>query len=65
MLRVGRPNNYPSDLPNNGLPLPFPERIYVANVHPELSEGDIQGVFEAFGTVRPHTPRRRKPCLVA
>ena len=51
-LRVGRPNNFPADVPHNGLPAPFAERIYVANVHPDLSESDIQGVFEAFGPVR-------------
>lgn len=51
-LRVGRPNNYPSDQPNNGLPQPPPERIYIANIHPNVSESDIQIVFEPFGAVK-------------
>jgi hypothetical protein len=55
-LRVGRPTNFPADTPFFGLPPPFAERIYVANVHPDLSESDMQGVFEAFGTVRSRPP---------
>jgi hypothetical protein len=26
-------------------------RIYIASVHPDLSENDIRAVFEAFGTI--------------
>jgi len=27
----------------------FYNRIYVASIHPDLSENEIQSVFEAFG----------------
>lgn len=27
-------------------------RIYVSSIHPELSEQDIQSVFEAFGIIK-------------
>ena len=27
-------------------------RIYIASIHPDLSETDIQSVFEAFGKIR-------------
>ncbi len=49
-MKVGRPNNYPTE-PNAGLPPPVAERIYIANIHQDISEGDIAGVFEAFGKV--------------
>jgi len=29
----------------------LPERIYVANIHEDISESDIAGVFEAFGKI--------------
>lgn len=27
-------------------------RIYVASIHPDLSENEIQSVFEAFGKIK-------------
>eukprot|EP00160_Parvularia_atlantis_P018823 Unigene7127_Nuclearia_a/m.21860 Unigene7127_Nuclearia_a/g.21860 ORF Unigene7127_Nuclearia_a/g.21860 Unigene7127_Nuclearia_a/m.21860 type:complete len:474 (-) Unigene7127_Nuclearia_a:344-1765(-) len=50
-LKLGRPNNVPTDLPNMGLPAPVPERVYIGNVHQDISERDISSVFEAFGKV--------------
>ncbi|VDN08818.1 unnamed protein product [Dibothriocephalus latus] len=53
-IKVGRPSNAPQTStleeelrrdPSNR------SRIYVSGVHPELSESDIQTVFEAFGKV--------------
>uniref|UniRef100_A0A0X3NXC9 Poly(U)-binding-splicing factor PUF60 n=2 Tax=Schistocephalus solidus TaxID=70667 RepID=A0A0X3NXC9_SCHSO len=53
-IKVGRPSNAPQTStleeelrrdPSNR------NRIYVSGVHPELSESDIQTVFEAFGKV--------------
>jgi len=51
-LKVGRPNNFPTNLPNAGLPPGPPERIYIGNVHEGVTEKDLQEVFEAFGTIR-------------
>lgn len=50
-LKVGRPQNYPSDLPP-GIPRPIPSRIYVANVHELVQEEELLPVFQAFGPVR-------------
>ncbi|KAM3849972.1 poly(U)-binding-splicing factor PUF60-like [Diretmus argenteus] len=54
-VKVGRPSNI-------GQAQPIIEqlaeearafnRVYVASVHPDLSEGDIQSVFEAFGRIK-------------
>lgn len=55
IFKVGRPSNAPQTAsleaelrndPSNKC------RIYIAGVHPKLSEEDIQTVFEAFGTVK-------------
>nr|CDS33989.1 expressed protein [Hymenolepis microstoma] len=54
-IKVGRPSNAPqtSSLEAELRQEPSNKcRIYIAGVHPKLSEGDIQTVFEAFGTVR-------------
>lgn len=51
-LKVNRPSNYNATLPNGGLPAPYPERVYVANVHEGVSEKDLREVFEAFGAVK-------------
>ena len=50
-IKVGRPNNFPSDLPP-GVPRPLPNRIYVANVHELIQEDEIKAIFEAFGPLR-------------
>lgn len=50
-IRVGRPNNYPNDLPP-GIPRALPNRIYVANIHDLVQESDIRGIFEAFGRTK-------------
>ncbi|KAF7254832.1 hypothetical protein EG68_08109 [Paragonimus skrjabini miyazakii] len=54
-LQVGRPSNAPQT-GNLEAELRADEstryRVYVASVHPELTESDIQTVFEAFGKVK-------------
>lgn len=50
-VKVGRPNNFPSDLPP-GVPRPLPNRIYVSNVHELIQEEEIKAIFEAFGPLR-------------
>lgn len=50
-IKVGRPNNFPSDLPP-GVPRPLPNRIYVANIHELIQEDEIRAIFEAFGPLR-------------
>lgn len=50
-IKVGRPNNFPSDLPP-GVPRPLPNRIYVANIHELIQEDEIKAIFEAFGPLR-------------
>ncbi|KAF5400754.1 Poly U-binding-splicing factor half pint [Paragonimus heterotremus] len=54
-LKVGRPSNAPQT-GNLEAELRADEstryRVYVASVHPELTESDIQTVFEAFGKVK-------------
>ncbi|VUZ57648.1 unnamed protein product [Hymenolepis diminuta] len=54
-IKVGRPSNAPQTSSLEAELRQDPSnkcRIYIAGVHPKLSEGDIQTVFEAFGTVR-------------
>lgn len=50
-LKVGRPQNYPSDLPP-GIPRPIPSRLYVASVHELVREEELEPVFAAFGPIR-------------
>ena len=50
-IKVGRPNNFPSDLPP-GVPRPLPNRIYVSNIHELIQEDEIRSIFEAFGPLR-------------
>ena len=50
-IKVGRPNNFPSDLPP-GVPRPLPNRIYVSNIHELIQEEEIRAIFEAFGPLR-------------
>ncbi|CDS40428.1 Poly U binding splicing factor half pint [Echinococcus multilocularis] len=54
-IKVGRPSNAPQTATLEAELRQDPSnkcRIYVAGVHPKLSEADIQTVFEAFGTVK-------------
>jgi len=54
-VKVGRPSNMPQAQPiieklmEEAKPY---NRIYIASIHPDLGETDIQSVFEAFGTIR-------------
>ncbi|KAI9004180.1 hypothetical protein BC832DRAFT_592866 [Gaertneriomyces semiglobifer] len=50
-LKVGRPNNYNSNVATN-LPPPIPSRIYIANVNEYVSEENIESIFEAFGKIK-------------
>lgn len=53
-IKVGRPSNMPQaaniieQIQNEAKSY---NRIYVASIHPELSEQDIKSVFEAFGRI--------------
>lgn len=53
-IKVGRPNNVPQAAPiiariqEEALKYP---RIYVASIHPDLTESDVRSVFEAFGKI--------------
>lgn len=49
-IKVGRPNNFPADLPP-GVPRPLPNRIYIGNVHELVQEEELKMVCEAFGRV--------------
>lgn len=54
-FKVGRPCNVPQaqpiiDMINDDSKRH--NRIYVASIHPDLSENDIKSVFEAFGPIR-------------
>ncbi len=55
MLQVGRPSNMPQAQPIIEAVMQEAKqyhRIYVANVHQDLSDEDIGKVFEAFGRVK-------------
>jgi poly(U)-binding-splicing factor PUF60 len=53
-MRVGKPSNMPQAQPiieqilNEGKSY---HRVYVASIHPDLSETDLRSVFSAFGNV--------------
>ncbi len=47
-IKVGRPNNYPSDLPP-GVPPPLQSRIYVANIHGAVTEDQFGALVGAIG----------------
>ena len=54
-IKVGRPSNMPQAQPiidQLTEEAKTYSRIYVASIHQELSEQDVQSVFEAFGTIR-------------
>jgi poly(U)-binding-splicing factor PUF60 len=54
-IKVGRPSNMPQAQPiieQLTEDSKSYSRIYVASIHPELNESDVQSVFEAFGTIR-------------
>jgi len=54
-IKVGRPNNVPQAAPiiahiqEEAAKYP---RIYVASIHPDLSQDDMKSVFEAFGKIK-------------
>ncbi|VDD85651.1 unnamed protein product [Enterobius vermicularis] len=53
-LKVGRPSNMPQAQPIIEMVMREAKayhRVYVASVHPDLSESDLKSVFEAFGEV--------------
>ena len=54
-IKVGRPSNMPQAAPiieTIQLEARQYNRLYVASVHPELTEEDIKSVFDAFGHVK-------------
>lgn len=54
-IKVGRPSNMPQAQPiidQLTEESKLYNRIYVASIHHELSEQDVQSVFEAFGTIK-------------
>ncbi|CAF0796818.1 unnamed protein product [Brachionus calyciflorus] len=54
-VKVGRPSNMPQAQPiidQMTEDCKKHHRVYVASIHPELSEQDVQSVFEAFGTIK-------------
>ncbi|KAK7488728.1 hypothetical protein BaRGS_00020025, partial [Batillaria attramentaria] len=54
-IKVGRPSNMPQAQPiieQLALEATHFNRIYVTSIHPDLSESDIQSVFEAFGKIK-------------
>lgn len=54
-IKIGRPSNMPQAQPiierlmEEAKPY---NRVYIASIHPDLNEIDIQSVFEAFGKIR-------------
>lgn len=54
-IKVGRPSNMPQAQPIIDALIQEAkkyDRIYVASIHSELSEQDVQSVFEAFGVIK-------------
>lgn len=54
-IKVGRPSNMPQAQPiidSLTQEAKNYDRIYVASIHSELSEQDVQSVFEAFGVIK-------------
>jgi poly(U)-binding-splicing factor PUF60 len=54
-IKVGRPSNMPQAQPiidQLTEDAKHHNRIYIASIHHELSEQDVQSVFEAFGTIK-------------
>ena len=49
-IKVGRPNNFPTELPP-GIPRPLSARLYLANLHPLVTDNDIMLLFEPYGKV--------------
>lgn len=53
-IKVGRPSNMPQAQPIIEMIMNEAKeyhRIYVASIHPDLTEADVKSVFEAFGNV--------------
>lgn len=54
-IKVGRPSNMPQAAPiieQLQVEAKLYNRVYVASIHQDLSEQDIQSVFEAFGKIK-------------
>ena len=54
-IKVGRPSNMPQAaaiIEQIQIEAKSFSRIYISSIHPELSELDIQSVFEAFGVIK-------------
>ncbi|CAF2415162.1 unnamed protein product [Rotaria sp. Silwood2] len=54
-IKVGRPSNMPQAQPIIDQLTEEAKnynRIYIASIHPDLTENDIQSVFEAFGKIK-------------
>ena len=54
-IKVGRPSNMPQAQPIIDQLTEEAKnynRIYIASIHSELSEQDVQSVFEAFGPIK-------------
>lgn len=54
-IKVGRPSNMPQAAPiieQITVEAKSFNRIYIASIHQDLTEQDIQSVFEAFGTIK-------------
>jgi poly(U)-binding-splicing factor PUF60 len=57
-IKVGRPSNMPQAQPIIDQLTEEAKnynRIYIASIHSELTENDVQSVFEAFGTIKSST----------
>jgi poly(U)-binding-splicing factor PUF60 len=57
-IKVGRPSNMPQAQPIIDQLTEEAKnynRIYIASIHSELTEKDVQSVFEAFGTIKSST----------
>lgn len=54
-IKVGRPSNMPQAQPIIDQLTEEAKnynRIYVASIHTDISESDVQSVFESFGTIK-------------
>ena len=49
-IKIGRPNNFPLELPQ-GLPPALPSRLYFSNVFHGVTEPDLREIFASFGPV--------------
>jgi RNA recognition motif-containing protein len=49
-VKVGRPTNFPSELPP-GIPRPLPTRLYLGNLPPDLQDAELRSIMEPFGPI--------------